>query len=106
MLRYFYIEGIRPPCRRGDRIPEENEMPDWEYRTFRAGYDKKRKHWVVKIGESPPLVGLQAILDVYGAQGWELVSLNPEHFQVVAGLGKWYVEPEVYRATFKRAVGG
>lgn len=80
-------------------------MPEWEYRTLRAEYDKKRKKWVVKFGESPPLVGLQAILDAYGAQGWELVSLNPEHFQVVAGLGQWYVEPEVYRATFKRAVG-
>jgi hypothetical protein len=80
-------------------------MGKWEYRTIGINYDKKTyKNWVVEYTERPPLVGLQAILEAHGSDGWELVSLNPEHFQAFPGFGRWYIEPGVYRATFKRYV--
>jgi hypothetical protein len=80
-------------------------MGQWECLTVRINYDwKKHRNWVVEYAEKPPLVGLQAILEAYGSHGWELVSLNPEYFQAFAGLGKWHIEPRVYRATFKRPV--
>ena len=79
-------------------------MSTWEYLTVSINYDKKQKNWIVEYAEKPPLVGIQAILRMYGSQGWELVNLQAEHFQVFPGFGKWYLEPEVYRATFKRPV--
>ena len=79
-------------------------MTKWEYRTIRVDYDKKHKNWVVEYAESPPLIGLQAILEAHGSRGWELVSLEAEHFQIFPGFGKWYMEPAAYRATFKRSV--
>ncbi len=78
-------------------------MEKWEYCTISIGYDKKKhKNWVVEHAEKAPLVGLPAILKAYGSRGWELVNLSPEHFQAFPGFGKWYIEPGVYRATFKR----
>ena len=80
-------------------------MRKWEYNTISIGYDKKYKNWVIEYADQPPLVGLEAVLEAYGQQGWELVSLQPVRFQAFPGFGKWYVEPEAYRATFKRPVG-
>ena len=77
----------------------------WKYLTVSIKYEKKHKDWVVEYAERPPLVGLQAILEAYGSDGWELVGLNPDQLQAFPGFGKWYVEPAVYRATFKRPVG-
>ena len=80
-------------------------MVKWEYRTLQIRYDrKKHKNWVVERAEEPPLVGLQAIVDAHGTRGWELVSLDPEYFEIYAGFTKWHMEPEVYRATFKRPI--
>jgi hypothetical protein len=79
-------------------------MKEWEYQTIQIAYDKKEhKNWVLKQeGYKPPLIGLQAILGAFGVQGWELVSMGPEHFEAYPGFGKWYAEPAIYRATFKR----
>jgi len=78
-------------------------MVVWEYLTFDIGYDrKKHKNWVVVRDNRPPLVGLQAILEEHGAQGWELVSLIPARFEAYPGFGQWTFEPVGYRATFKR----
>ena len=81
------------------------DVGEWEYRTVRIKYDKKRhKDWVVKYAEKPPLVGLKAILEEYGSRGWELVCLNPDGFSAYPGFGTWHIEPRAYRATFKRPV--
>jgi hypothetical protein len=80
-------------------------MATWEYRTFRITYDKKEhENWVVECSEKPTLVGLQAILETHGSQGWELVSLEAEHYRVSLGFGEYFVDPTAYRATFKRPV--
>jgi hypothetical protein len=80
-------------------------MTEWEYRTFKIRYDKKQhKNWVVEGAEKTPLVGLQAILETHGSQGWELVSLEVEHYEVSLGFGKYFMDPTGYRATFKRSV--
>ena len=80
-------------------------MARWEYRTVWISYDKKQhKNWVVEYAEKPPLVGLNAILEEYGSRGWELVCLNPERFSAFPGFGTWHIEPQAYRATFKRPV--
>ena len=80
-------------------------MTEWEYRTFKIEYDKKQhKNWVVERAEKPPLVGLQAILEAHGSRDWELVSLDAEHYEISVGFGKYFMDPTVYRATFKRCV--
>ena len=82
-------------------------MGKWEYHTIRIRYDKKEhKNWVVEFAEKPSLVGLDAILNAYGAAGWELISLDPERLEAYPGFGKWSIEPGGYRATFKRPAGG
>ena len=80
-------------------------MNKWEHPTFTASYDKKRKDWVIEYDDHPALVGLQAILEAYGAEGWELVNMAPDHSQAYPGWGAWHIEPDTYRATFKRLVG-
>jgi hypothetical protein len=78
-------------------------MGNWEYLTFRIGYDRKEhKDWVIRYKGKPSLVGLQAILEAHGEVGWELVSLDLERSVAVAGIGKWAIEPVTYRVTFKR----
>jgi hypothetical protein len=80
-------------------------MTEWEYRTFKIEYDKKQhKNWVVERAEKPPLVGLQAILEAHGSRDWELVSLDAERYEISVGFGKYFMDPTVYRATFKRCV--
>jgi hypothetical protein len=85
---------------------EGDTMAAWDYRTVRIVYDAKRKkNWVLQ-GNDEALVGMQVILDAYGAEGWELVALAPDAFEVTPGFGKWYQDPTAYRATFKRPVEG
>lgn len=80
-------------------------MAAWEYRTISLNYNKKRKTWVAGDIEEAP-TGIQAILDAYGAQGWELVSLTPERFQAYPDWGMWGIEPVRYRGTFKKPQEG
>jgi hypothetical protein len=76
-------------------------MANWEYRSITIRYRGKRvKDWVSTA--DPDHVGMQAILDRHSADGWELVSLNPEQMEAGPGFGRWYIDTTVYRATFKR----
>lgn len=77
-------------------------MMKWEHLVIPIQHDKKQKDWVVKYTDKPPVVGLQKILETYGALGWELVALNPDRFAAFAGLGQWNIEPQAFRAVFKR----
>jgi hypothetical protein len=78
-------------------------MIRWEYLTFEIHYDRKKHNdWVLQFPERPPVVGMEAILGAYGADGWELVSLEPDGYRVIAAFGGWDLEPRIYRATFKR----
>jgi hypothetical protein len=80
-------------------------MVKWQYLTFEIHYDrKKHKNWVLQLAERPPLVGVKAILEAYGTDGWELVSLEPDGYRAIPGFGQWDIEPRIYRATFKRPV--
>ena len=78
-------------------------MTKWLYRTVHIPYSKKHKTWALTYADRESLVGLQAILDAYGEAGWELVHLVPEHYRAYPGFGQWHLEPEAYRATFRRA---
>jgi len=81
-------------------------MGIWEYRTVRIVYEgKEHKDWIVRRVGQTPLVGLSLILEAYGIEGWELVSMNPERMEAYAGFAKWHIEPVEYRATFKRPRG-
>jgi hypothetical protein len=79
-------------------------MTKWEYLTLTIEYDKKQKGWAIHPAGKPPVVGLQEILNGYGAQGWELVSLQAEYLETYAAFAKWCSETQAYRATFKRAI--
>lgn len=77
----------------------------WEFLTISITYDGgKRRDWVAKYRERAPLVGFQAILDAYSSRGWELMALNLERSRAVAGFGQYHIEPQSYRATFRRPV--
>ena len=76
-------------------------MRNQEYRTITISYQRKKVNTWVAAGQ-PDVVGMQAILDRLSADGWELVSLNPEQLEAGPGLGRWYLETTVYRAVFKR----
>jgi hypothetical protein len=80
-------------------------MTKWEYLSFTIRYDRKLKNWTILRADQTPIVGLQAILNVYGAEGWELVHLLPEQSEAYPGFGKWTIDAEAYRATFKRPAG-
>ena len=77
----------------------------WEYRTIRIPYSKRDKNWAVEFPDGRRLVGLDTILEAYGNEGWELVSLSPDRFDAFPGFGRWTADPAEYRATFKRPVG-
>lgn len=77
-------------------------MTRWDYLTLLIGLSKKQRDYVLERAGSPPLIGLPAILAQYGADGWELVSLDPDQLKAYPGFGTWTIEPEQYRATFKR----
>ena len=79
-------------------------MQQWQYRTVIMVYERKEKVWVLHYEDGSRLAGLQAALDNYGENGWELVSLMPEESHIVAGFGRWYRNVAIYRATFKRPV--
>jgi hypothetical protein len=80
-------------------------MAEWEYRTLEIWYDKKQhKNWVFERAEKGAIVGLQAILEAHGSQNWELVNLCAEHYEISVGFGKYYMDPTMYRATFKRCL--
>ena len=82
-------------------------MKRWEHRTISITYDRKQhRNWVLAYTGQQPLVGLQAILEAYESDGWELIGLLPDHFEASPGFGRWTIDPTVYRATFKRRVAG
>jgi hypothetical protein len=78
-------------------------MGKWKHLTIAIHYDRKtHKDWVLQYADGTILVGLQAILEAYGSDGWELVGLNPDGYQAYPGFGRWDLEPRIYRATFKQ----
>jgi hypothetical protein len=79
-------------------------MSTWEFITLVIEYDKKKKDWAVSYTDDKQVVGLEAILNTFGAQGWELVNLQAESFEAYPGFGKWSADPSCYRATFKRSI--
>ena len=82
-------------------------MSKWQHLTIIINYEKKKhKDYVLEFTGKAPLVGLATILEAYGSDGWELVSLNPDHLEAYPGFGKWQIDPAAYRATFKRPVEG
>jgi len=83
------------------------ETTRWEYLTILITYDtRKKKDWVVKFVNQPPIVGMQRILERYCADGWELVTLNLERYRAAVGFAEYIFEPRAYRATFKRRLAG
>lgn len=83
-------------------------VPKWEYRTNILALDKLRGDYTTTLaihGVAEEIVGLETILTLYGAYGWELVSLTIEKFapQKGAAFGTvLHYEVLEYRATFKR----
>lgn len=52
----------------------------WEYRTLPVQWDHKARNWVGMVPQASgmePVVGWEAILGLYGAAGWELVTVLP-----------------------------
>jgi hypothetical protein len=91
-------------CKPYDPTPLGGDaVAEWTYDTLQIRYDAKRyKDYAVEYKDGSALVGLKNILKTYGEQGWELVSLTPESFEAVPGVGKWFLDAGAYRATFKR----
>jgi hypothetical protein len=64
----------------------------WEYRVVPVRWDDHEKNWVGLVKQSPPakgttrLVGFEAVLEYYGAAGWELVSVLPSGMRYASTL--------------------
>ena len=82
-------------------------MQRWEYLAPEIVWDEASGVWEDDARESAD-PDLDVLLAVYGDEGWELVSLQPERWLNIPiedgleGTVAW--EAEVYRARFKRPV--
>lgn len=74
-------------------------MTSWTYQTvyFTFGFDSKKKVWVCTCGNET-YESVEAVLNVLGSDGWELVGVVGN---IVSGPGYDY---EQYRAFFKKLV--
>lgn len=58
-------------------------MDRWQHlsltleRRYFGTMDNPYSEWVLQLNEGDEVQGLDVILDRYGAQGWELVSVTP-----------------------------
>lgn len=82
-------------------------MSSWEYitvyirlETKRTSRLKKTFEWTAEVPNGDKLNGMAEILDHYGRQGWELVSVVDEY----RGGNTVSSQVEVYRAFFKRSI--
>ncbi|NLS78985.1 MAG: DUF4177 domain-containing protein [Chloroflexi bacterium] len=79
-------------------------MVKWEYKTVYIDFPKQQE---IRPGQrreaEQAYSSAQAILNGYGEQGWELVSLRPEQLAAFTGSVRWEFQPQTYLAVFKRA---
>ena len=73
----------------------------WEYYAPRCDWDKSTNQWKIENKTSP---SIGALLNTYGAAGWELVAFTaenwaPTYFQGVAAAGGDVAQ---FRVVFKR----
>ena len=67
-------------------------MNQWEYRVVPVRWSDKAGEWVGHVQKTPPktgieqIVGWEAILESYGAFGWELVSVMPSGMYLASRL--------------------
>lgn len=67
-------------------------MNQWEYRVLPVRWDDGKSDWVGHIHRAPPetgieqVVGWDAVLEHYGAFGWELVSVMPSGMYLASRL--------------------
>lgn len=66
-------------------------MQRWAYASIRMKFSFEHGDWVASYNDGTAVVGIESLLNAYGAQGWELVSLTMEKI----------FNNEEYRATFK-----
>ena len=84
-------------------------MDMWEYQVtnvrlaqIMAPERKSHWEWVEDQPDGSLLPGMKTILDKYGKEGWELVSMIPQYWEGTVP-GQWATaDVRIYKAVFKR----
>ncbi len=80
-------------------------MEQWEYVAVAIAWERRAREYVARGIDDERRVGLTDILNDYGAEGWELVTLMAEDLHHAhhppSRSGGWH-----WRAVFKRRLPG
>lgn len=79
------VISLPPAASSGFGADEPGDQALWDYRTIYVVWDGSTQDWRADWTEGPSTVGLEAVLDGEGAEGWELVGMVHERFDVAAG---------------------
>ena len=60
--------------------------------------DRKHHDWTLRFSDGTQLIGLDEILNDFGSQGWELVSVLPTKLEG----NHYHYEPKAFHVMFKR----
>lgn len=77
-------------------------MTKWEYLTVHLDFASQQEIKAGQRGDTRTYSSAQGVLNTYGEEGWELVSLRPELMDAFTGSVKWEFQPQTYLAVFKR----
>jgi plastocyanin len=74
----------------------------WDYRTVFIVWDEEAQDWRADWTAGPSTIGLEAILDIEGSVGWELIDVAHERFDTILTDGATTQEARRLRLIFKR----
>ena len=75
-------------------------MQKWEHRVILVRWEPSHKTWVATFSDGVQIVGFEQVLDHFGSEGWELVSVVGTTWAARAAVGAGVFR--TYRAIFKR----
>jgi plastocyanin len=74
----------------------------WDYRTVFVVWDEAASDWRADWNDGTTTVGLEAVLDNEGSQGWELDSIAHERYDLIVGPSTTSQEARRLRLIFRR----
>lgn len=77
----------------------------WDYRTVFVVWDEATTDWRADWNDGSSTVGLEAVLDNEGSEGWELDSIAHEKYDLIVGAGTTSQEARRLRLIFRMPLG-
>jgi len=82
--------------------PASSDAVPWDYRTVFVVWDEAASDWRADWNDGSSTVGLEAVLDNEGSEGWELDQVAHERFDAVVGPDTTSQEARRLRLIFRR----